>query len=222
MNKPTLINPDFFPDGKTHFLIDGPAGALELMTTTPKEDLQKGVGIMCHPHPLYDGSMTNKVVHTVLRAFDSFGLKTVRFNFRGVGFSEGAFADAKGETDDLFRVIEWVQARDLGPIWLGGFSFGAFVAASGANQIEVKQLITVAPVVTSYDFDSLTKIAAPWLIVQGAEDELIDSKKVFDWAEALKNKRTSPVEFVLLPETSHFFHGKLIDLRHVVESHLVA
>lgn len=217
-----IKGPKNFPiDKQSHFFLEGPVGQLEVMTTVPKNDASKGIAVICHPHPLYEGTMHNKVVHTLAKAFDNKGLKTVRFNFRGVGKSEGSFGDAVGETGDLMAVVEWVkQVIPDTRLWLAGFSFGSYVAARGAQTLNPVQLITVAPAVTRYSFDDLKTMKMPWLIVQGTEDEVIDPKSVQTWAKALKSKQDK-VEYCELDDTGHYFHSKLIDLRTLVENHFV-
>ena len=212
-----IRNPAEFREGNQHFLLEGPAGVLEVLTTTPKKVVAKGIGIICHPHPLHDGAMTNKVVHTISKAFDLKGLKTVRFNFRGVGQSEGEFADGLGETDDLIAVLHWVKRTcpDL-PIWLGGFSFGALVAARGAKKIPIQQLLTVAPAVTRCEYQTLDIVHCPWLVIQGEEDEVIAAESVYQWFEEINNQPGTEATLVKVPEASHFFHGKLIELRQLI------
>ena len=217
-----IKTPKAFPkDKQSHFFLEGPAGQLEVMTTAPKNDAAKGVAVICHPHPLHEGTMHNKVVHTLAKAFDNKGLKTVRFNFRGVGKSEGSFADAVGETDDLLAVADWVnQVLPSSKIWLGGFSFGSYVAARGAQTINAEQLMTIAPAVTRYAFDDIQPGPMPWLIVQGTEDEVIEPHLVREWAKTLQTKREN-VTYLELEETSHYFHGKLIELRNILESEFI-
>lgn len=171
------------------------------------------VGVVCHPHPLYHGTMNNKVVHTVARAINRLGSPAVRFNFRGVGESAGAWDEGRGETEDLIAVAQWARGRWQGALlWLAGFSFGAFVALRGAGSLEPAALVTVAPPVKRFPVAELRAPAGPWLVVQGEADEVTDFRAVRDWA---RSARPQP-ELVLLPDTSHFFHGKLGELQAVV------
>src|SRR5438552_13678872 len=124
MNPPSGSG-EVFPGNASPF-IPGPAGALEAKTTRPAGEA-KGTAVVCHPHPLYGGTMENKVVHTLARSFDDLALQTVRFNFRGVGASAGVFAQGIGETGDVLAVLNWVRARVPGNLWLAGFSFGAYM-----------------------------------------------------------------------------------------------
>src|SRR6266481_7963290 len=125
--------------------IPGPAGPLEALTTCPAVDA-KAIAVICHPHPQYGGTMHNKVVHTLARGFGELGLRTVRFNFRGVEASAGEFAQGIGETEDVLAVLEWVRAhRPHDQVWLAGFSFGAYMAIRAAERFSVSRRIFVAP-----------------------------------------------------------------------------
>ncbi len=211
---------DVFPCGVTSLRIPGPTGALELMATCPDEQKAVGAtGVICHPHPLQGGTMTNKVVHTLARAFGDLGLRTVRFNFRGVGASEGVFGNAEGELEDLLAVLDWTRAcRPHDVIWLGGFSFGGYVAARAAQQVPVAQIVTVAPAVNLYPFASMRSPNAPWLVVQGDDDDVVPANAVNEWAQRMQ----PPPTIVMLSGVGHFFHGRLNDLRQAILSHVNA
>ncbi len=209
-----IKNPDKFPEGDAHFLIEGDAGSLELLTTSPNVPA-KGVAVICHPHPLYQGTMTNKVVHTLSRAFVNQSLQTVRFNFRGVGKSEGTFGNSIGEVADLMAVLKWIDRVLQTPaLWLAGFSFGAYIAAMGAVKHGCRQLYSIAPAVNHQPYAELPPINAPWVIVQGEQDEVIAPNLVYDWYE---NAKKPNMQLIKMPETSHFFHGHLVTLREHVE-----
>jgi uncharacterized protein len=187
----------------------GPAGALEALTLCPAHEAVATVVIL-HPHPLHGGTMQNKVVHTLARAFAELGVASVRFNFRGVGASAGRFAHGEGETEDALAVLEWVrQQRPGSPVWLAGFSFGAYVALRAAAPAQVSGLITVAPAVHLYDFSKLILPHSPWLLIQGEADEVVPVEAVRDW---LADSTPSP-QTLFLPDTGHFFHGRLNDLK---------
>lgn len=194
----------------TTLLLPGPAGVLEAIVTSTNTE---NVAIVCHPHPLYGGTMNNKVVTTTCKALQTLGLTTIRFNYRGVGASTGEFGNFVGETADLLAIIEWVQNSIEKPrLWLAGFSFGAYIAAQGALQRSelVEQLISIAPAVNHADFSPFTVIKCPWLIIQGTADEIVPAVEVRAWAEQL------PAKLVEIPGASHFFHGKLIELRDII------
>jgi len=168
------------------------------------------IGIICHPHPLYGGTMHNKVVDTLSRAFNESGIGTLRFNFRGVESSDGEYAQGVGEVDDLRAVLDWAQKQRPGhALWLAGFSFGAYVALNVAREYPLKGLIIVAPPVNFFDFTALTPPECPWLLVQGEADEIVPSTEALTWAEA---QNPAP-QIVRMPEVGHFFHGRLNQLR---------
>lgn len=187
--------------------LPGPAGALEALTACPAPQNDAGATVViCHPHPVYGGTLHNKVVHTLARAFVEQGLRSVRFNFRGVGQSAGSFAHGVGETDDLLAVIEWVRARrPQDPIWLAGFSFGAYVALRAAARAQVAGLVTVAPAVHLYDFSALQLPTCPWLLLQGEDDEVVPVEQVRSWLAAI----TVRPQVLFLPGVGHFFHQRL-------------
>jgi uncharacterized protein len=207
-----------FPINETTFFISGPAGQLELLTA-PADQPEKNITVViCHPHPLYGGTMNNKVVTTLARTFKKMQMRTVRFNFRGVGKSAGKYAEGVGELDDLLAVLQWVQqVRPQDDIWLAGFSFGSYIAACGAHQWpDIKQLICVAPAVEHFSFKELYPFPCPWLVVQGEADEIVPPHLVFDWLASL----SAPPTLIRMPDTSHFFHGKLGELRKLLQAAL--
>lgn len=189
-------------------VIDGPAGDLDSLVEAPPAPL--GVVVVCHPHPLYQGTMTNKVAHTLARSFNDLGFAAVRFNFRGVGGSAGSYDEARGETDDALAVAAWASARwpDL-PLWFAGFSFGAFVALRAANARAPAGLVTVAVPVQRFDVSALQQPDCPWVIVQGDQDELVDVDAVVGWIDSL----APGPELLVMQGVDHFFHGRLTELR---------
>ena len=200
-----------FPRQETTLNINGPVGQLEAITTWPESGEPKGVAIICHPHPQYRGTMRNKVVTTLAKTMEQIGLATVRFNYRGVGASEGSYGEIQGEIEDLEAVQAWVgQVLPELDTWLLGFSFGSFISASVANrEHDVVQLINVAPAVNHTDYQQLTDIRCPWLMIHGELDDVVPYSEVKTFA---KNP-PSPVKLISMPETTHFFHGKLVELR---------
>jgi alpha/beta superfamily hydrolase len=212
-----LTTPDRFPDIATAFLLDGPAGSIEVVASPPDSEAVAvaGTAIVCHPHPLHGGTMHNKVVTIVERALGELGLATVRFNFRGIGQSQGTFDEGNGESDDLAAVAAWVRSVRTGDaLWLAGFSFGSYVALRNAVRLDAAALVTVAPPVGRWDFDAIELPKCPWLVVQGEEDEVVDPAAVFAWIDAL----ATPPHLVRMPETTHFFHRRLMDLRGALKN----
>lgn len=212
--------PPAFPAGGGTLLLPGPAGAIELACAEPEPACARaGVALLCHPHPLQGGTMHNKVVTILERALLELGLATVRFNFRGVGRSEGVHDQGVGETEDVVAIADWLRAACRGDaLWLGGFSFGSYVSLRAAPRVGPAELILVAPPVGRWDFGPIAPPACPWLIVQGEDDEVVDAKAVFAWAETL----TPAPHLVRMPDTGHFFHRRLMDLRGVLKNALGA
>ncbi len=208
--------PAGFPDAPATFALPGPAGTLEVATAVPEPgQARTGTAVICHPNPQQGGTMRNKVVTMLERAFRESGLATVRFNFRGIGASTGAFDHGDGESGDLVAVTQWVrQVRSGNALWLGGFSFGSYIALRSARSLGADALVTVAPPFGRYEFGELAMPSCPWLVVQGEDDEVVDPQGVFGWIETLDPK---PV-LVRMPETGHFFHRRLMDLRGAVKN----
>lgn len=201
---------------KTELLnIPGPAGLLEAIVETPSGSDPAAIVVLCHPHPLFDGTMRNKVVHTLARAFVAQGFAAVRFNFRGAGKSGGTHDDGRGEIDDALAVLDWSRNRwpDL-PWWLGGFSFGAMVAIHCAIRTIPAGLVTIAPPVQKFAEELAEQPRCPWLIIQGDTDDLVNVDEVLDWVNSLE---PGP-ELQIKDDTDHFFHGKLVDLRESVSA----
>jgi alpha/beta superfamily hydrolase len=196
--------------------IPGPSGELEGIVDCAADDAQ-GNAVICHPHPLYGGTMQNKVVHTLAKSLAANNQTAVRFNFRGVGASAGDYDEGKGETDDTLAVVDWISSQQVGlPLILAGFSFGSFVALQAAAQAEPVALITVAPPVRMFDFEGLSSVSCPWLLIQGDEDEVVDANSVVDWVGGLDN----PPQLEIIDGSSHFFHGKLLELRSICDDFL--
>jgi alpha/beta superfamily hydrolase len=200
--------------------IKGPAGQIEGLLEVPRVGNEQRVAVLCHPHPQHQGTLMNKVVHTLSRAMNDLGMPAIRFNFRGVGASEGAFAAGIGETDDTLAVIDWaLQRYPEAELCLLGFSFGAMVAANAALSAKPLQLVTVAPAATRMaGLLGNRQPECPWLIVQGEDDEVVSCAEVVAWANGL----APGPELVVMPDTGHFFHGRLTGLREIVVNHLVA
>jgi len=191
--------------------IDGPAGRLEALLEEPAD--AAGAAVICHPHPRHGGTMHNKVVHTLARAFARLGFATLRFNFRGTEGSEGEYDEGVGELDDALAAIAWMRSRQPGkPIWVAGFSFGAAIAIRAAVAEPVDGLISVAPAVSRFAANLEGQPRCPWLIVQGDEDELVDVEETI----AFVNSIEPGPELLVLEGVEHFFHGRLVDLREAV------
>lgn len=187
--------------------IEGPAGRLEL-AIADAGNRARGIAVVAHPHPLHGGTLDNKVVQTLAKAFLSLGFTAVRFNFRGVGRSEGAFDNGRGEVDDLIAVARHAGARfGTHELALAGFSFGAYAAAQAARTLRPAKLVLVAPAVNLYQMPPVQPGA---LIVHGEKDDVVSLREVFDWA------RPQQLPVTVFPGTGHFFHGMLVPLRDLV------
>ena len=199
--------------------VDGPAGRLQAVLESPPDAHADAVAVVCHPHPLYHGTMNNKVVHTIARAANFLQRPAIRFNFRGVGESAGEYAEGIGETDDALAVIAWARARwPAAELWLAGFSFGSFVALRASVEALPACLITVAPPIRRFPVADQARPACPWLVVQGEEDELVDCRDVSEWTARIQPRP----ELMLMPDTDHLFHGRLTRLREAVTRFLLA
>lgn len=208
-------SPARFPDQTASFMLDGPAGKLEAVSdVADAHGAVRGVAVICHPHPQHGGTMHNKVVTMMERALRESGLDTVRFNFRGTGASTGEYDDGRGEGDDLAAVVDWVhRVRPNDELWLAGFSFGSYVSIRNAARLHADALISIAPPVGRWTFEAIVLPSCPWLIVQGEADEVVDPQAVFDWVDTLEPRP----ELVRMPDTSHYFHRRLMDLRGAIK-----
>lgn len=196
-------------------LIQGPAGEIEILFNSPSKVIpaNQPYAIICHPHPLYGGSMTNKVVYILATTFNQLGVGAVRFNFRGVGRSTGQFDQGEGETEDLYAVAEWVT-NQLKPtqLWLAGFSFGSYVALKGYEQLQASRLLLVAPPIEHFNLAHWQLSQIPTVIIQGGKDEIVSPLAVSQW---IAIQRYRP-QLCWLDEADHFFHGQLHQLRQTI------
>jgi len=193
--------------------IAGPAGPLEAQIQ--RNPNTQSWAVVCHPHPLFGGTMTNKVVTTLAKLYESLGLNVVRFNFRGVGASAGEYAHGTGETLDALAVVRHLQTQEgANRLFIAGFSFGSYVAAQATADLAdqagvcvVDHLALIAPSVENFCYPDVMPCATTVVIAE--EDEVVDAQAGLDWAHAL----VPPVEILEFEGASHFFHGKLIELR---------
>lgn len=220
----------FFPNKELKFFLQGMAGNLEVVAKPTSSQNIRGVGVFCHPNPQEGGTLNNKVVTTATQAFNLAGWHSVRFNTRGVGLSEGTFGE---EWEDLKTILNWVeQTCPQFPICLGGVSFGAHLSATAAYEwsdiFPIQKLLSVAPTVDRRDYSAFETMPCPWIVIQGEADEVVSSELVFNWHEALlKKMHHIPVSsgrylptLYKVPGASHFFNGKLNELRTIIEKNL--
>jgi alpha/beta superfamily hydrolase len=184
--------------------IPGPTGPLEALLDWPTA-APRAVAVLCHPHPLHEGTMHNKVVATLARTFARLGAVAVRFNFRGVGASAGSYDEGRGEAQDAFAMADWSRARWPGlPLALAGFSFGGAIALEIAARVAPFALVAVAPAVARVPA-GFEPPQCPWLVVHGDADEVVAP----DTVTAFVRAQSSAPAHVLLPGVGHFFHGQL-------------
>ena len=201
-------------------LIPSAAGLLEVLYELPDTEPQS-IAVVCHPHPLFEGTMHNKVAHMLARTLKQNNAVAVRFNFRGVGKSEGEHADGIGEVNDVLAVLNWAQTKwpDL-PVSVAGFSFGSYVALltvqnnETVKQFNIQKLITVAPPVGRWDFTEIQSPSFPWLVIQGSDDELVNANEVKAWCDSF----AEPPTLTNVESADHFFHAKLSVLRSAIQA----
>lgn len=199
--------------GEHSFFFSGLAGQLEAILTVPPNANTEIIALLGHPHSLQGGTMNNKVVTTMARSFKELKIPSIRFNFRGVGQSEGSYDAGIGETEDLLalhRLCQQEIAKDLKFIF-AGFSFGSYVAYRAAAQADHELLITVAPPVHHYNYKEFSA-PKPWVIMQGENDEVVPLAAVVEFA----NHFNPALALYRFAETSHFFHGKLLELKAAI------
>ncbi len=208
--------------------IAGAAGAIEVASHVRSDHQHSAIAIVAHPHPLFGGTMDNKVVTTLARTFFDLGADVYRFNFRGVGGSEGVHDDARGETDDMLRVISHAVARNANasskvPLWLAGFSFGGAVTLAASTRLSelapglsATEMVLIAPSLSRLQDRSILELKPPdsTLVVHGELDETVPLSEPLDWA------RGHNLPITLIPGAEHFFHQRLHILKSVVSRHI--
>ncbi len=193
--------------------IAGPAGRIECAIDRP-QGAPRGVAVVCHPHPQFGGTLDNKVVQTMARAFLQLGWACVRFNFRGTGGSEGSWDEGRGEVEDALAVVRATREREefaALPWALGGFSFGGYVAATVADRLpeadKPRRLALVGP---STQKQTVPRVPADTVVVQGEIDDVVPLSATLDWA------RPQALPVIVFPGVGHFFHGQLDSLKNVL------
>jgi len=204
--------------------IDGPAGHLEALLNAGSESATHAA-VVCHPHPLFGGTLHNKVVFHTMKALNSFGFPVLRFNFRGTGLSQGEHNHGVGEVDDVKAALNWLDAEFHLPLLFAGFSFGAAVGLRAAyDDSRIRALIgvgtPVAPVAAEseeprvYTFDFLRDCTKPKLFVSGARDQFGTRAKL----ESMIASLSEPKKLVIIEGADHFFEGRLRELREAIEA----
>ena len=193
--------------------IPGPAGRLEAILEEPAS--VRGAVVFAHPHPQYGGTMHTKVVYQGAKAFARTGCAVLRFNFRGVGTSEGAWDEGRGELDDFKAALDFMRARhpDV-PLWAAGMSFGSWIAlTAGAEDSRVTTLVGIAPPLANYDFEKVRTSVKPKFFVQGEFDEICPLKDMY----AFYARCADPKELIVIEAADHLFDGKVTDVGEAIE-----
>lgn len=203
-------------------IINGPEGRLEARYQTGRGD-NPPLALMLHPHPEHGGNMNNKVVYTLYHAFLKQGFTTLRFNFRGVGRSQGGFARGEGELSDAAAALDWLQATSPSArgCWIAGFSFGAWIGMQLLmRRPEIEGFISVAPPANIYDFSFLAPCPASGLILHGAEDRLVPSDSVQTLVDKLSKQRGITIDYREIAGADHFFTSQLDEVGRNVASYV--
>ncbi|MGL6029180.1 MAG: alpha/beta hydrolase [Legionella sp.] len=196
--------------GEHKLMLTGACGQIEAVLAVPEQLNSAYAAVIGHPHSLQGGTMTNKVVTTMVRAFKELGIPSLRFNFRGVGLSAGSYDAGIGESDDMLSLVQlWQAEQPQLAFFFAGFSFGSYVAYRAAAQYPHQMLITIAPPVHHYDYKAFAPVPGSWLIAMGDADEVVPANLVLDFALE-HDPQLTVIPFV---DTGHFFHGKLLDLK---------
>jgi len=204
------------PGMSAQWSVDGAAGPIEALVAMPR-GTPRGIAVVCHPHPLMGGALTNKVTYTLASLALKCDLVTLRFNFRGVGGSAGEHDGGAGETDDVVTVVEALRAAaGNGPLLLAGFSFGAFVSLRAAHRVQPSVQVSVAPPLSRFVGEGMglpEPPGCPWLLVHSRDDEVVP----FEQSDRFLESYDPPPERIAMDGCGHFFHGRLPDLTAVVQ-----
>lgn len=194
--------------------VAGPIGRLEALLDLPTGEARAAV-VLAHPHPQYGGTMRARVVHEAMRGFLRVGAAVLRFNFRGVGLSEGDWDEGKGERDDFRAALDTVVARTPGvPLWVAGYSFGAWVSASvGAGNPRVAAMLAIAPLVEHHDFDGFASSPKPTFVIQAERDEFCPLNTMYRFYARMEE----PKDLVVIDAADHVFDGKASEVGDAVE-----
>ena len=203
-------------------IINGPAGRIEGRYLPPKV-VNAPIALMLHPHPQHGGTMNNKIVYTLYNLFAQRGFGTLRFNFRGVGRSQGTFDRGEGELSDAAAALDWLQTYnpDAPACWIAGFSFGAWIGMQLLmRRPEITGFISIAPPANLFDFSFLAPCPSSGLIVHGTADEVVPSESVQKLVDKLSHQRDITVRYKSIPGANHFFTNKIEQMGNSVGAYL--
>lgn len=201
---------------------NGPAGRIEGKYFQSQNE-KAPVALVLHPHPVYGGSMNNKVVYSIYKSLLENEMSVLRMNFRGVGRSQGEFDGGVGELTDAATALDWLQLRNpiASQFWVAGFSFGAWIAMQLImRRPEINNFIAVSPPVNKFDFSFLSPCPIPGLIVQGTQDSIVDEAAVSSFAEKLSKQKNIKVGFKSVTGADHFFRNKIEELEEVISGYV--
>ncbi len=219
---PGLSNKNKVQKFMAEIIFNGPEGRLE-GRYHPAQEPNAPIALILHPHPQFGGTMNNKVVYNLFHIFVRRGFAVLRFNFRGVGRSQGVFDDGIGELSDAASALDWLQTMNpnASSCWITGFSFGSWIGMQLLmRRPEIKGFITVAPPADNYDFSFLAPCPSSGLIVQGEADEIVEPAASETLAIELQAKRAITIDYELIKGADHFFRGQLDEMIAVVENYL--
>lgn len=203
-------------------LINGPAGRIECRYTHGKAD-NAPIALVLHPHPQHGGTMNNKIIYSMYRTLVNYGFSTMRFNFRGVGRSQGTFDKGEGELSDAASVLDWLQTYNpnASSVWVCGFSFGAWIAMQSLmRRPEIERFIVVSPPSNLYDFSFLAPCPASGLIVQGDQDTIVHTHTVEKLVSKLRAQKGIDIDYEVIPGADHFFGAQMDQLNDIFDRYI--
>ncbi len=203
-------------------IIPGPEGRLEARYQKGK-DQRSPICLVLHPHPRQGGTMNNKIVYNIFHAFKNIGFATLRFNFRGVGKSQGSYDNGVGELTDAASALDWLQNENptAQNTWIAGFSFGSWLALQLLmRRPEIAGFVAVSPPANLYDFSFLAPCPASGLIIQGTDDKIVEAEQVSDLADKLNKQKNLKVVYKKLIGADHFFKNELDDIQDVITKYV--
>jgi uncharacterized protein len=203
-------------------IINGPAGRIEGRYLPPKFP-NAPIALMLHPHPQHGGTMNNKIVYTLYNLYAQRGFATLRFNFRGVGRSQGVFDRGEGELSDAAAALDWLQTYnpDAAACWIAGFSFGAWIGMQLLmRRPEISGFVSIAPPANLFDFSFLAPCPSSGLIVHGTADEVVPSESVQKLVDKLSSQRDINIRYKSIPGANHFFTNKIEQMGNAVGAYL--
>jgi len=203
-------------------IFNGPEGRLEGRYQHNREP-NAPIALMLHPHPQHGGSMNNKVVYTLYQAFTRRGFSTLRFNFRGVGRSQGTYDRGEGELSDAASALDWLQSynQNAGACWIAGFSFGAWIGMQLLmRRPEISGFISLSPPANMYDFSFLAPCPSSGLVIQGELDEFVPEPSVAKLVEKLAHQRNLEIDYRVIPGANHFYQDNIEDLTRHLDDYL--